>query len=937
MKRISVVRLFILVIVSVCSSDLTIAQTESAALDATIHKTGVIEFKTKDGKTKRSFLPEFTVLYRADDPGLGQNRYAKIAYTLPYWKSFDGLDPQTRDYYRSAEVITTKANKLVGQGEQYTLLFPEHALFSLEVEVVLPQGGLPELIYRFIPKKEGYFSVGYTGAFQSAPDKLEALWQPFIWQELRFPDQCYLSTDHSSSLPATTITYRGITSGVVVSPSAIPYQMPDFSRLKYGLMVHNRKGAAQPQVFSPVLGATNSKMGPGDQYTYSFRLFAVEGAWIDAYKYLAYDLFGFSDYRSNATCSLNETIENMVQFAMNDYYSGWNEELKAFDYTTDVKHTVKLVSSLHPLSIAVITDNEEIYERRAKPMMEYLMSREKYLFSSIKGVTGQSPSHAMRGPAAEVSELGALYAFSQQRTPVFSHYTLDLLDKPRALNLQLMSEGRSWQNLLAVYRATGEQQYLDEAKLKAKDYIKNRIETPQRDFSDANIYEALGGQFWTDFAPKWIDLIELYEATGDSTFLDAALAGAHAYTGFVWFQPVIPAGEVLINKSGVLPMGDRHNKANPRPIEVAPQKVPAWRVSQIGLTPESSYTYSANQGMFMANFAPWMLRMAHYTGDGFLRDIARSAIVGRYANFPGYDINIEFTNFYERPDYPLRNWKELTYNQIYYNHVWPHIALLTDFLITQSIYKSGGKIYFPSQYAQGYAYLQSKVYGSAPGTFYGDSGVRLWMPAQLLRSDNIQVNYVSGYGNGNFYLALMNQSDAAIEPTMTLHPDLVPVDVGNTYTLRVWDQDGNQSSGIMEGGSLTTTIPPKSMVSVSIDSLAAFPRFQKRFYDEDAKALGRESYLEVDTPFGKVTGMIMRMGAGLTHAYVWLQADEEVLHGATLQYRVDQEWLNNQDTSFPFEYSIPLSNVDRKIDFKLKVKTTDEKIIETDEYTLYVR
>jgi hypothetical protein len=77
-------------------------------------------------------------------------------------------------------------------------------------------------------------------------------------------------------------------------------------------------------------------------------------------------MLGFGDYRRNATCSLNETIENMVQFAMNDYYSGWNDELKAFDYTTDVKHTVKLVSSLHPLSMAVITDNEEIYQRRAK-------------------------------------------------------------------------------------------------------------------------------------------------------------------------------------------------------------------------------------------------------------------------------------------------------------------------------------------------------------------------------------------------------------------------------------------------------------------------------------------------------------------------------------------------------------------------------------------
>ena len=97
----------------------------------------------------------------------------------------------------------------------------------------------------------------------------------------------------------------------------------------------------------------------------------------------------------------------------------------------------------------------------------------------------------------------------------------------------------------------------------------------------------------------------------------------------------------------------------------------------------------------MTNFAAWMLRLSHYSGDNFLKDIARSAVVGRYANFPGYDINDEFTNFYERPDYPLRNWTELTYNQIYYNHVWPHIALLTDFLITESVYRSQGKINFP--------------------------------------------------------------------------------------------------------------------------------------------------------------------------------------------------------------------------------------------------
>lgn len=910
------------------------SQPLQSMLDVKILPTGIIEFSSEDGKTKTTFRPEFTILYRADDPGLGQNRYTKIAYTLPYWNSLDGRDKQNRDYYKSAEVISIKANKLIKNGDIFTLVFPEHPLFSLEVDISVPAGAFPEVTLRFSPKKEGYFSAGYTGAMNIHPDKLDELWQPYIWQELRFPDQCYLTVDNASPLPATTITYQGVTSGVVVNPSGIPYKMPDFSRLKYGLMVRNQKGEAQPQLFSPVLGTADSKMNSGDQYTFSFNVFSIYGKWIDAYKHLAYNMFGFGDYRRNATCSLNETIENMVQFAMNDFYSGWNEELKAFDYTTDVKHTVKLVSALHPLSLAVITDNEEIYQRRAKPMIEYLMSREKYLFSSIEGVTRQSPSHAMKGPAAEVSELGALYAFSQKRTPVFSHYAVELLNKPRALNLQLLSEGDSWQNLLAVYRATGEPEYLEEALAKAKEYVQKRIDTPQRDFSDANLNDVLGGQFWTDFAPKWKDLIELFETTGDTLFLNAALKGAYEYAGYVWLHPKIPAGQTLINESGQLPMGDRHNKVDPQPILLTPQQVPAWRVSPIGLTPESSYTYAQNQGMFMTHYAAWMLRLTHYTGDVFLRDISRSAVVGRYANYPGYDINHEFTNFYERPDYPLRNWTELTYNQIYYNHVWPHIALLTDYLITESIYRSEGKVNFPSQYAQGYAYLQSKVYGNEEGTFFSDRNVRLWMPANLLRSDNIQVNYISGYGNGNLYISLMNQSDETIEPTVTLQPDMVPFDAGKTYNVRVWDNDGHLTNVSMKEGILKATIPAKGMVSFAVDGLEVFTRFQKKIYSEEVGSLTDKSYLETDTPFGKVSGMIISMGANLSHAYFWLEADEKVLKKATLYYKTDQEWISVEDNRFPYEYSVPVSDNLEKVEFRLEGITIDNSEVKTGIFTL---
>ena len=68
-----------------------------------------------------------------------------------------------------------------------------------------------------------------------------------------------------------------------------------------------------------------------------------------------------------------------------------------------------------------------------------------------------------------------------------------------------------------------------------------------------------------------------------------------------------------------------------------------------------------------------------------------------------------------KPDYPLRKGDPYRrYNQLYLNHVWPHIALLEDYLISEAFTRSGGKINFPSCYAQGYVYLQSKVYGASP-------------------------------------------------------------------------------------------------------------------------------------------------------------------------------------------------------------------------------
>jgi len=486
----------------------------------------------------------------------------------------------------------------------------------------------------------------------------------------------------------------------------------------------------------------------------------------------------------------------------------------------------------------------------------------------------------------------------------------------------MVSEGRTWQNELALYRMTADARHLDLARRGADQYIRERIERTPTDFSDVHVEQ--GGQFWTDFTPKWIDLFELYEETKDARYLDAAAAGAREYATLSWFQPQIPNQEVVVNPHDQVGVhtgmaGERSSK----PMRVAEQSVPAWRVSQIGLIPEASTTYTANPAVFLAHHAAYMLRIGAATKDPFLQAIARSAIIGRYANFPGYDINSEFTTIYSRPDYPLRPFQELSYNQIYYNHVWPQIALTFDFLISDVVVRSGGQIQFPSRYAQGYAYLQSKVYGDRPGTFYGEPGVRLWMPPKLLRIDSPQVNYVSAYGKNALYLALSNQSQRPVTARIRLNPDLIPYSPQREYTVRTWSGNRPGSAAKMREGEIVVSIPAAGLSAIAIDGIHVVTQFQTEV-SGDAARLSDRSYAETTSPIGKVTGMLLAFGGANTSAYVWLDATEQQIRSAKLHYSMNgSDWKVTEDSRYPYEFSMPLRADAEMLSYWVEAARTD--------------
>ncbi len=887
---------------------------------------GSLNIISKDSNPQ-IFKPEFIVLYSEKDPEIAlrpQRHGGGINYNVPTWYTGvsgeeepmlldtknipvgDGFDPRilagdttgrTADYFHAASIVKIAANLIKADKDQIVWASRDHPSFEMEAKIELTDDiNEPLLSLEFYPKKEGFFSIGYCGAPEADTARVSEIWQPMIWQEKRFPAKSYITMSYHCPLPTALVCKDGLTLGVIADPQELPFQpLPLFKNAGFGVLVRNHQDKAQPMLFAPVLGGQGSKMAPGDTYRFKMRLLVYPQSLMESYKYIGRKMFKFHDRRHNALGPLNKTLENMIEYGMSPY-SRFDEELKGCNYSTDVPGAVKNVSSLHPLSLALVTDDEEIYRKRAYPYVEYMLSREKFLFTTNPKVRGQGASIGLKGTCAPISELTALYLYSNKRTPVF----LDMA-KERAASTDLVSSttylgGNRLKSLLGLYHVTGNDIYLNAAIKSADASIKRRIDIKQSRFVDP---DASGG-FWFSLTPDWISYYLLYEETGEKRFLDAAWIGAQRYTQFMWLCPEIPDKEILVNKGGHAPLYWYMESQGKEAMPAKEEMVPAWRLSEIGLTPEGITTSHGHRGIFLAHYAPWMLNLYYKTGEKFLHDLARSAIIGRYTNFPGYHINTARTTVYEKPDYPLKEHMELSYNSFHYNHIWPHMALLLDYMVTETFIRSKEQIAFPGIYAEGYAYLQSKVYGNRPGNFYDEKNIWLWMPKNLIAVDNQELNYIAGRGNNKLYLAFSNQSDKPVTTKITLNPDLIPF--GKEHKVRIWQQNEDMGFIKAENGEISLSVAKEGITAIAIENLDVRTRFQHHFTAGDA--LSQNSYTSLKT--GNIQAMLLSMGDDFNTAYIYSQATFEEIKQVRLHYKDKGQWKKVNDDSFPYEFTVPL-------------------------------
>ena len=906
---------------------------------------GAVQLTAKDAGTW-TFHGDFVVLMATADPkpAMRPGNIPRVSYNLLTWQTpakpagaalksvkraaaqaGDGFDDnildgdtqqRTADVFAAAPVTRLRATAVTRDGEALRFTFPEQSDFTLAATLTLPAGDAePVLAFTLTPKRAAWFSVGYTGAPVHRLDDLAEVWQPFLWQEKRFPERSYITPAFQCSLPATFVRKGNVTLGVVADADELPFSpLPLLDNSRFGVVLRNPAGDAQPMIFAPMLGGAESKRAPGQSFTFKVRWFAGTGDITTAYETLARRLYGFRDHRRNAIASLNETLDNMIDYGMS-HYSWFMEELKGCSYSTDVPGAVKNVSSLNPLNLALVTDDEEIFRKRAYPIVEFMLSREKFLFSLDPKQKIQSPSRAMLGPCAPVSELATLYGITHGASPVLRRMAEQMLGRNRILNLDDVAEGGSWQNQLGVFLVTGDAPLLAAARRGADAYLASRVDRPATGFDDGGMF------FWVGFTPKWIDLFRLYEATGESRYLAAARQGARQYTMFTWMAPRIPDTDVTVNPGGNAPFYWYLKSKGHTPMTAPEESVPAWRLSEIGLTPESSGTMSGHRAIFMANYAPWMLRIAALTGDKLLHDVARSAVVGRYRNFPGYHINTARTTIYERADYPTREHKALSVNSFHYNHIWPHMSILLDFLVTDTFARSGGKIDFPAHFIEGYAYLQSKFYGDRPGKFFDRDDAVLWMPRRLIKSSSVEINTLVARGRDRLYFAFTNQSSEPVSTEITLSSTVLPQLAGQTYRTRVF-RDGSATA--LRDGRITVTVPPMGLTAVEVEGLVVTPKFQDRLVGARAADAWRRDHVEL--PFGGTRAMILNFGPAATTAYVYLQADDSKFKEVTLTYALGDRKATLTDASYPFEFTIPVPVGASTFDFEvLGVTLSGEK------------
>jgi len=695
----------------------------------------------------------------------------------------------------------------------------------------------------------------------------------------------------------------------------------------YGMSLRGPDGKVQPTIALPQYGR-RARLEAGQPSTSTVGLYARPVALFDAYRQLLREEYGYQAYRRNIFGqSLTDTMYNLIDLLATDPHaddsvdyqaspSGWWRRAKGFiDIEND--QTVRTTTTAVLLSAAYLTDDMDLYDRRALPLVEYHLSRNGYGWTPRKGfsVYSDATKSELCATPFGVSALGALHAMTRRRNPGIARLALTDVGSGDDFWLQRAPMSAP----LAAYRLTADTEHLATARASADAYIADQIDSAYTE--NVNPHD-----FGIYYSRDWIGLLELYEETAEERYLKAAYREASRFVTQVFVRPVhdgvstVPDRPVYHDRQIELSRWWNPEELFDYPVtDISPEPAESWVLSVTGLTFEALQTYRYSGPSLNPAWAAHLLRLAHLVDDPLLRDVAHNAVIGRYTNYPGYYLR-QHTVAPLKPDFPFTGPFDNT--TIYYHHAPAQLGMTIDYLLTEHETRSAGAIRFPSEFEENFVWFRFRTYGHRPGCFYGDDDVWLWMPRGVISLDNSQINWISGESGQRFYLSLTN-SMPGTETVNVQFGDVLGLPADGTRKVTIIEA-GIRRQETMSGSSLAVDVPGHGLTAVILDQVGPFDVPMHRTTPSAADDLASYHFAD-QTPVGSVWAILLERPDGSGNdAYV----QSRCATPAVLHYSLDdgKTWCRQTKTATPAEWTVRMGGSGTTFRYRVACgsATTDE-------------
>lgn len=786
----------------------------------------------------------------------------------------------------------------------------------------------PKVTFNADLKNDGAYSFTYFTGNDFDDDSFEKVTAPLHFIQKEIPSDAKVIGETSMFTPMVAFTFnedgREFTKGVAVDPTSVRQYAPRPGDQDFGMIFRSPDGKARGQIVAPLFGTAQCLFNAGDKYTFSYRILYKDLGGYETMEHVASNLFNCVDLRENYYASLNEAIYNTTDLIKDDVYSGWHKDEKAFIYmesdgvTREVSHT----NITELIQRYLLTEDEELLDNRVIPSLEFLLSRGGNSYDSYR----ESPRKLGGTSNYSSASYIAMYQATQGRMPFLLNESLKRYD--------------SYKTYLGPINGQALNQFTE-----TDSYTNDIIET-----ADACLEKLYGDNFVAntsfvhDGNVEMLNfLIRAYEETNDKKYLDGAeLVGEYLmqqlwttgyqndyaatdytvdpeYTSNLWLKDDFTSlafwwfgfsrWRVGNPPGGYTAAKDCENK-------IEEESAPGWVPARVALGTEHPATPGGAKLYYANMWAGTMLRLAKYTGNEFFRTQARNTIIGRFANYPGY-YNERLLLHDKQADFPYVG---PDYNFIFWHHIPAFLAMLEDFLINDAWDRSEMNIDFPSVVTSAYAFFESNQYGYAPGKFYDEEDMWLWLDRGIIEPDSVLVNYVPAKKDGVLAVALMNTGDEELTTTITLG-EKIPNASTFSETATLLDKDGNKSDIEVKDGKFTVTIPAKGIMSVIMHPEVTNPSWVQEF--TPSTELG-ETVSEFDS--GKA--YLLQLNDDNYYAFLFSQKFSTEVKSVAFTYSFDGKTKTVTDTEYPYEITVKVPATCKEFKYEVTGVGMDGKKLE---------